>query len=211
VSPGQTAVRSLLDTVEPEVFLPALPLLDQIVADRYTRERSFAVEVLNRVRRSLPSEALVQGLDAGHERTRRVCARFLVERHEVSADALALALRQHDNVTASLIARAALDQLPDLESTLAALMASRSASLRALALVRYRASGSLQAPAAWEAALLDRSPGVRFLAQSHLGGAGVDVAQHYRDRLARQPVAVSGLGEVGETEDAMLVRPWLQR
>jgi HEAT repeat protein len=90
-----------------------------------------------------------------------------------------------------------------------ALLASRTALVRAEALHALIVRGDL---AVAEAALTDRHPLVREVAQAALRRAGSDPAEHYR-RLAAQvplePSVIAGLGETGGPDDADVVSRWL--
>lgn len=89
------------------------------------------------------------------------------------------------------------------------LFVSRTALVRAEALQAVTAVGDLGAA---EAALPDRHPLVRAIAQAVLRRSGADPAESYRLLAVGEspaPGAIAGLGETGDAEDAGLVRRWL--
>jgi hypothetical protein len=192
-------------------MLPAVPLLERLAAGT-TRSGEFAADVLDRLAADLSTPALVAGLSSSERRVRRGSARLLADRGEVTGEALAAALRQHEVVTAVIVGTAALEQDPT-EDVLAALWASPIAPLRLMVLHRAQAGDTPAAPALSDAGLFDRSPNVRLLAQQHLAGRGVDLRRRYEDALPEQVVALRGLAEVARPaeadEVAAVVAPYL--
>ena len=89
------------------------------------------------------------------------------------------------------------------------LLSSGAAMVRAEAVHALARTGDL-APA--HAALADRNPMVRAVAQAAVRHTGADPAQHYR-RLALtphpEPGTIAGLGETGTAQDTDLVHPFL--
>jgi hypothetical protein len=89
------------------------------------------------------------------------------------------------------------------------LLASGTAAVRAEVVHALACAGDLQ-PAV--AALGDRNPTVRVVAQAAIRRAGSDPAERYRQLVAMappDPSAVAGLGETGGSQDVSLVMPWL--
>ncbi|WP_247683690.1 hypothetical protein [Micromonospora sp. D93] len=108
----------------------------------------------------------------------------------------------------SLCAQGAVQAAPD-PAQLRGLLVSRTALVRAEALQAVTAVGDLGAA---EAALPDRHPLVRAIAQTGLRRSGANPAKFYRLLARREPPlpgVIAGLGETGGVEDAGLVRPWL--
>lgn len=206
--PAQQAVRDLRASVTTDQFLRATPLLETMATDR-ARGNDFAAEVLSWVTADADDAALLVGLVGQDERSRRTCARILVERG-AALDALEVALSQSDVIAARVIAMAALDQADDPGPVLEVLRRSRFASVRALALFRYQSSGSPLASGSSHDGLLDRSASVRYLAQHFLAKDGVDVRRAYIDALPDNLIALQGLAEVGTSDDFEIVAPYLE-
>ncbi|MFI7273281.1 hypothetical protein [Streptomyces sp. NPDC049879] len=89
------------------------------------------------------------------------------------------------------------------------LLSSGTAAVRAAAVWAQAVAGD---PSPAVAALADRSPIVRAVAQAAARRHGTDPATRYRILAAAPgpaPGAVAGLGETGSAADADLLRPWL--
>jgi hypothetical protein len=207
-SAAQTAVGSLLVRSRPAELLPAAPLLEQMALDR-ARASDFAAEMLDLLRTNVDTATLVACLSDNAPPVRRICARFLVERGDVSEEALTVALGQKDVVVAGLIGTAAVDQVVPADRTLDELWGSSVASLRALALCRCQAGESSRARRISEAGLFDTSPTVRFLSQRFLSELGVDLPSRYRRALPERLVGIQGLAEVGDEADAEVIKSCL--
>jgi len=224
---ARAAVRARLTdpAASPADLLRTLPVLERMSADA-ARSNTFASETLDRLRAGLATPDLVAGLHHETHQVRRCSARALVARDDVTIEILATALAQHDTVTATTLASAALrnDDAGDPDDpgeagvlgfgeVVAALWGSRIGSLRAEALHRAQAGHAPLARSMSEEGLVDRSPGVRFLAQRWLVGQGVDVRGRYEAALPRHVIALHGLAEVagpGEQEEvAALVATYL--
>jgi hypothetical protein len=203
-----------------DALLPAVPLLERLAAGT-TRSGEFAADVLVRLAADLSTPALVAGLSHGDRRVRRGSARLLAGRGEVTGEALAAALRQHEVVTAVIVGTAALDRAPT-DAVRAALWGSSIAPLRLLVLHRAQAGEAGEtgesgddpmAPTLSDAGLFDRSPSVRLLAQQHLAGRGADLRRRYEAALPGQVVALRGLAEVARPHEAdevaAVVAPYL--
>lgn len=89
------------------------------------------------------------------------------------------------------------------------LLTSGTAAVRAEVVHALARDGDLE-PAV--AALRDRNPTVRAVAQAAIRRAGSDPVERYRQLVATappDPSAVAGLGETGGSQDVRLVMPWL--
>ncbi|WP_232234434.1 hypothetical protein [Actinoplanes sp. N902-109] len=156
----------------------------------------------------LPAPRLGAVLAARDRRVRRAAFRAAIAAGRLDQDRLIeAAIREQDLPIRTMCARVAVAAAD--AGQLHALLASRTALVRAEALRALTGHGDL---AVAEAALTDRHPLVRDIAQSALRRAGVEPAEHYR-RLAAQatpaPSVIAGLGETGKSEDGEVVTQWL--
>ncbi len=99
----------------------------------------------------------------------------------------------------------------DQVSEVRVLVDSRTAAVRAAAVSALARAGYVEVA---EAALADRNPMVREIAQAAARRTGADPAQRYRDLVSANnppdPAAVAGLGETGTKTDAALIALSLQ-
>jgi hypothetical protein len=203
--PAKEAVQMLLAEASTEQLLRAAALLDTMTTAE-ARGSDFSSAARRQIATRFEARELLEAVRHPDVHVRRLAAEVIVERGDAES-ALDRALEQRDLVTARKIGVAALDQAADLEATMMKLWGSRIASLRALALYRFQSSSSQIAVHASEVGLLDRSPSVRYLAQSYLAKGGVDVRARYIDALESNAIAVHGLAEVGGADDANLIEP----
>ncbi|WFE54933.1 hypothetical protein [Micromonospora sp. WMMD1155] len=170
---------------------------------------AWLAERVDGVLRDLPLDGLEPLLAARDRRTRRAAYRAATAGGLLSVSRLITAAMKDDDLPIrSLCARGAV-QAATGPAELRGLLVSRTALVRAEALQAVTAVGDLGAA---EAALPDRHPLVRAIAQAALRRGGVDPAEAYRLRARREapaPGVIAGLGETGGVEDAGLVRRWL--
>ncbi|GIF96955.1 hypothetical protein [Catellatospora citrea] len=157
----------------------------------------------------LPEQTLAQLLREGSPRVRRRAHQHAVAAGRLPADRLVTAaLRDPDVVVRTMCANAAFAAAPDL-SVARALLAAGVPLIRSEAVRLLARAGDVEP--AW-AALADRSPLVRIVAQVAVRRDGGDPAEHYRRLLAGScpgPGAIAGLGETGTAADAALITRWL--
>jgi hypothetical protein len=184
-------------------------LAEMAFALRGRGEGAWLVERVEGVLRDLPLVGLEPLLVARDRRTRRAAYRAATTGGLLSLDRLTTAAMKDDDLPIrDLCARGAVDAATD-PAQLRGLLVSRTALVRAEALQAVTAVGDLRAA---EAALPDRHPLVRAIAQATLRRSGVDPAESYRLLAGGEPPApgvIAGLGETGDAEDAGLVRRWL--
>ncbi|WP_240762482.1 hypothetical protein [Micromonospora sp. HM134] len=172
-------------------------------------EGGWLVERVEGVLRDLPLDGLEPLLIARDRRTRRAAYRAATTRGLLSVRRLtAAAMKDDDLPIRALCARAAVESATS-PAQLRGLLVSRTALVRAEALQAVTAVGDLRAA---EAALPDRHPLVRAIAQGAFRRSGADPADSYRLLAGWEPPApgaIAGLGETGDAEDAGLVRRWL--
>jgi hypothetical protein len=189
---------------------PALTTLAELAFALATRrEGAWLAERVDEMLRDLPEQRLEPLLSARDRRVRRAAYRVAIAAGRLGIDRLTrAAVRDHDLPIRTMCARVAVAAAAD-PGQLQALLASRTALVRAEALHALIVGGDL---AVAEAALTDRHPLVREIAQEALRRAGSDPAEHYR-RLAAQvppePSVIAGLGETGGPDDAAVVARWL--
>jgi hypothetical protein len=184
-------------------------LAEMAFALRGRGEGAWLAERAEGILRDLPLGGLEPLLSARDRRTRRAAYRVATTGGLLSLDRLnTAAIRDDDLPIRALCARGAVRAATD-PSQLRGLLASRTALVRAEALQAVTAVSDLGAA---EAALPDRHPLVRAIAQAALRRDGVDPAASYR-RLAGPdapaPGTIAGLGETGGIDDAGLIRRWL--
>jgi hypothetical protein len=159
--------------------------------------------------RDLPLGSLEPLLAARDRRTRRAAYRAATTGGLLSLSRLTTAAMKDDDLPIrTLCARGAVQAATD-PAQLRGLLVSRTALVRAEALQAVTAVGDLGAA---EAALPDRHPLVRAIAQAALRRSGADPAESYRLLAGLEPPppgVIAGLGETGGTEDAGRVRRWL--
>jgi hypothetical protein len=145
-------------------------------------------------------------------RTRRLAYQVAIDRSVLSlSELLRAALHDADLPTRSRATEAAvaIARRQGAVDELKQLLASNTAHARAAAVSALARAGDLE-PAL--AALTDRSPMVRWLAQSATRHAGNDPAQRYRILATYEPplpAALVGLGETGTSSDVPLLTPGL--
>ncbi|MGC4868203.1 hypothetical protein ACLQ3B_22545 [Micromonospora sp. DT53] len=184
-------------------------LTEMAFALRGRGQGAWLAERVEGVLRDLPLDGLEPLLTARDRRTRRAAYRAAMTGGLLSVRRLITAAMTDDDLPIrSLCARGAV-QAATGPAQLRGLLVSRTALVRAEALQAVTAVGDLGAA---EAALPDRHPLVRAIAQDRLRGSGADPAGSYRLLARREPPApgvLAGLGETGGVEDAGLVRRWL--
>lgn len=184
-------------------------LTEMAFALRGRAQGAWLAERVDGVLRDLPLDGLEPLLAARDRRTRRAAYRAATTGGLLSVRQLITAAMKDDDLPIrSLCARGAVQAATD-PAQLRGLLVSRTALVRAEALQAVTAVGDLGAA---EAALPDRHPLVRAIAQAALRRSGADPAEFYRLRARREapaPGVIAGLGETGDVEDAGLVRRWL--
>ncbi|MBG6066347.1 hypothetical protein IW248_002634 [Micromonospora ureilytica] len=184
-------------------------LTEMAFALRGRGQGAWLAERVEGVLRDLPLDDLEPLLAARDRRTRRAAYRAATAGGLLSVSRLITAAMKDDDLPIrSLCARGAVQAATD-PAQLRGLLVSRTALVRAEALQAVTAVGDLGAA---EAALPDRHPLVRAIAQAGLRRSGADPAEFYRLLAGREPPApgvIAGLGETGGVEDAGLVRRWL--
>jgi hypothetical protein len=173
------------------------------------REGGWLAQWVTGMLQGLPAHQLAPLLAARDRRARRAAYRAAITTGWLSLDRLTTAaVRDGDLPIRTMCARAAVATATSAEQ-LRGLLASRTALVRAEALQAVALSGDLGAA---EAALPDRHPLVRAVAQDALRRAGTDLVGYYR-RLAAGPApppgVIAGLGETGDAGDADTVARWL--
>jgi hypothetical protein len=184
-------------------------LAEMAFALRGRGEGAWLAERVEGVLRDLPLDGLEPLLIARDRRTRRAAYRAATTGGLLSLRRLTTAAMKDDDLPIrALCARAAVESATS-PAQLRGLLVSRTALVRAEALQAVTAVGDLGAA---EAALPDRHPLVRAIAQAALRRSGADPAESYRLLAGWEPPApgvIAGLGETGDAEDARLVRRWL--
>lgn len=176
------------------------------------REGRWLADHIETVLREGPAEALTAALAAPDWRTRRVAYTVALDAGRLELEQMVSAA-EHDGDLPTRIrcAEAAV------KAALAAgtvdlvrpLLSSGTAMVRVEAIHVVAQAGDL-APAI--AALADRNPLVRAVAQAAARRSGADPADRYRRLVTvpeRAPGAIAGLGETGSAYDADLIRRWL--
>ncbi|MCG5465465.1 hypothetical protein MED01_003744 [Micromonospora sp. MED01] len=185
-------------------------LAEMAFALRGRGEGAWLAEHVEGALRTLPLSGLEPLLAARDRRTRRAAYRAATTGGLLSLHRLTTAAMKDDDLPIRILcARGAVEVATD-PAQLRGLLLSSTALVRAEALQTVTAVGDLNAA---EAALPDRHPLVRAIAQAALRRSGGDPAVSYR-RLAAgwgppAPGVIAGLGETGDAEDAGLVRRWL--
>jgi hypothetical protein len=184
-------------------------LAEMAFALRGRGEGAWLAERVEGILRDLPLDSLEPLLSARDRRTRRAAYRAATTGGLLSLSRLTTAAIKDDDLPIrTLCARGAVQAATD-PSELRGLLASRTALVRAEALQALTAIGELGAA---EAALPDRHPLVRAIAQAALRRSGSDPAELYRLLAGWEspaPGVIAGLGETGGAADAGLVRRWL--
>ncbi|HVQ93605.1 MAG TPA: hypothetical protein VMU51_21390 [Mycobacteriales bacterium] len=184
-------------------------LAEMAFALRGRGEGAWLAERVEGVLLGLPLGSLEPLLAARDPRTRRAAYRAATTGGLLSVSRLATAaMKDNDLPIRALCARAAVQGKTD-PAQLRGLLVNRSALVRAEALQAVTAAGDLGAA---EAALPDRHPSVRTIAQTALRRCGANPAESYRLLAGQEPPApgaIAGLGETGGSEDTGLVRRWL--
>jgi hypothetical protein len=184
-------------------------LAEMAFALRGRDEGAWLAERVEGVLRGLPPGGLEPLLAARDRRIRRAAYRAATTGGLLSVRRLTTAvLKDDDQPIRALCARAAVEVATG-PAQLRGLLVSRTALVRAEAVRAVTAAGDLGAA---EAALPDRHPLVRAIAQAALRRGGADPAESYRLLAGCEPPApgaIAGLGETGDAEDAGLVRRWL--
>ncbi len=184
-------------------------LAELAFALRGCRQGDWLAERVEGVMGDLPLDGLEPLLAARDRWTRRAAYRAATTGGQLSLRRLTTAaMTDDDSPIRILCARAAVQAATD-PAQLRGLLASRNALVRAEALQAVATTGDLGAA---EAALSDRHPLVRAIAQAALRRGGADPAESYRLLAGLEPPApgvVGGLGETGGAEDADRVRRWL--
>lgn len=158
------------------------------------------------VLRDLPLGGLEPLLAARDRRTRRAAYRAATTGGLLSLRRLTTAAVKDDDLPIRTLAARGAVEAATAPAQLRELLVSRTALVRAEALQAVTAVGDLRAA---EAALPDRHPLVRAIAQAAVRRSGADPAESYRLLAGREPPApgaIAGLGETGDAEDAGLVR-----
>ncbi len=201
---------------------PALSTLAELAfALRGRRAGGWLAQRVDQVLRDLPAQRLDPLLSARDRGTRRAAYRAAIAAGQLSLDRLTTAaIREGDLPIRTMCARAAVRAAAG-PAHLHAMLASRTALVRAEALQALIVTGDLDVA---EAALADRHPLVRGIAQAAVRRTGGDPAEHYRRLAARQAPelgviaglevtgelgVVAGLGETGVADDADVVARWL--
>jgi hypothetical protein len=168
------------------------------------REGAWLARRVEGMLRDLPAQRLEPLLSARDRRVRRAAYRAAIAAGRLGPDGLMrAAVRESDLPIRTMCARVAVTAADPAQ--LRSLLASRTALVRAEALQALIARGDL---AVAEAALTDRHPLVREIAQSTLWRGGSDPADRYRrlaTRVPAEPSVIAGLGETGRSDDAELV------
>lgn len=172
------------------------------------RQGAWLAERVDEMMRDLPAGRLESLLAARDRRVRRAACRVAIAAGRLDRDRLIeAAIREEDPLIRTMCARVAVAAAD--AGQLRTLLAGRTALVRAEALRALVARGDT---AVAEAALTDRHPVVREIAQSALRRAGVDPAGHYRRLVAQgtpAPSVIAGLGETGGPGDGEIVVRWL--
>ncbi len=208
-------VRQSARTVLAGWSWPALPdealttLAELAFALRTRREGGWLAGRVDDLLQDLPAQELEPLLSARDRRVRRAAYRAAIVSGRLDLDQLVrAAVQDHDLPIRAMSARAAVQAAVD-PTQLRTMLASRTALVRVEALREWVRSGDL---AVAEAALSDRHPLVREIAQEAWRRAGSDPAEYYR-RLAllspAEPAVIAGLGETGGSDDVELVARWL--
>lgn len=203
VAEVRTHARAVLEAHIPATTGPALAVLAELAfALRRRRQGEWLAQRVEALLRELPAQALSPLLSARDRRTRRAAYRAAIAATWIDRDRLTrAALRDDDLLIRTMCARAAI-ALAGHPREVRGFLASRTALVRAEALRTLTAAGEVDVAVA---ALPDRHPLVRAIAQDALRAAGLDPAVHYRRLIAEdQPPAgaIAGLGETGERNDS---------
>jgi hypothetical protein len=181
-------------------LVSVLPAVEQL-AKTPSRSGEFAKELLRHLSDRLTATTLASGLRDVSVRVRRSSARLLVGKG-LSEDALDIALRQDDAITASIVAEAAAQSDPT-QAMSERLIGARSPRIRRLGFLRLLEQGERTAETAARKALLDSHVHVRSEAQRFLARHGVAVNLVYAGWLESRPaIAILGLAETGSEADA---------
>ncbi|WRZ88024.1 hypothetical protein OHB54_02470 [Streptomyces sp. NBC_01007] len=176
------------------------------------REGRWPADRIETVFREGPAELLTAALAAPNLRTRRAAHLTALAAGRLDL-AYMLHAAEHDGdlLTRIRCAEAAVKTAVAAKTVDAVrpLLSSSTAVVRAEA-VHALAQGGDLTPAV--AALADRSPIVRAVAQTALRHAGSEPVEHYRRLVMAalpEPGAIAGLGETGTADDAGLIPSWL--
>lgn len=182
------------------------------LALRDRREGRWLADRVEAVFQQGPTELLAAGLAATDWRTRRTAHLVGLAAGRLDlAQLLHAAEHDGDLPTRSRCAEAAVRAAVAAGTVelVRPLLSSGTATVRADAVNVLARRGDV---ATALAALVDRNPIVRAVAQAALRHAGQDPAARYRRLVAAPapgPGAIAGLGETGAAEDASLISGWL--
>lgn len=183
------------------------------LALRDRREGRWLAGRVETLLREGPAELLTAALAARDWRTRRTAYAVALDTGRLDL-ARMLHAAEHDSDLPTRIrcAEAAVKTAvaADAMDRIRPLLAGGTAAIRTEVVHALARRGHLDAAVA---ALTDRHPTVRTVAQAALRRTGSDPALRYRHLVAMpspEPGAVAGLGETGAAEDAALVRPCLR-
>ncbi|TRV72983.1 hypothetical protein FKN01_28720 [Streptomyces sp. 130] len=199
-APVRDRARALLAEAPPAALVAQAELI--LLLGRRGRG-GFAAELLGRVLREGPAEALHPLLESTDRATRRFAHRVAVERGLLPPARLArVAARSGDVVLQDLCAEAAIaavrEQDADDGDVLGVLLAARSPRVRAAGVTALRRAGRYGEA---RAHLTDRSGVVRACARYVVRQGGIDPLPLYRELCTGEevaPGAAAGLGECGD-------------
>ncbi len=170
-------------------------------AVRQRRGGTWLADKLDARLADLSAAALRPLLAASDRPTRRAAYRAGIGTGALGVNELVAAARKDDDQPIRVMCAQAAVRSADPDA-LRALLSSRTAVVRAEALYALVHRGEVDAAVA---ALADRHPAVRGVAQAALRRAGTDPADHYRRLTTNgwpEPGAIAGLGETGRPGDA---------
>lgn len=206
---ARIAIEQRLSRVDPEHLLAASPI--GLAMSARHQGTWLAALTQSRIRDGSGPE-LAAALASNDRRTRRIAFSAAIERDEISLEQLiSTADTDSDMVIRRDCARAAVVKARAANATrdLQRLLTSGTAYVRAEAVAALATQGDVQ-PAI--DALVDRSPLVRFQAQTAARRAGHEPVAHYR-RLSRDgypaPAVIGGIGETGGPSDIPDLLRWL--
>ncbi|WP_326783781.1 hypothetical protein [Streptomyces sp. NBC_00151] len=190
----------------------AMPVAALALALGERREGRWLADRIETVFREGPVELLTAALAAPDRRTRRATHLTALAAGRLDLAQMLHAAEHDDDLPIRIRCAEAAVKTAVAAKTLdlvRPLLSSGTAAVRAEAVQLLAREGDI-APAV--AALADRSPTVRAVAQTVLRRAGSEPVEHYRRLVMTalpEPGAIAGLGETGTADDAGLIPSWL--